>query len=254
MRHFIVYHKADDRGQLDRTEQYETEAIVSKKSLKILQTAIGNRVWLFEGCGTTTRNPVFSLAYSFLAEAAEGASAGKENRLSGSSVVYFENEALNDLPWFRKLKIEMANFSLGFQEVRNPEIIAQLEAYLAEEYNTNSNESLPSMFTEGGRKRTEISIRQRSQSARLACIRHYGTACFVCGFDFGQFYGERAKGFIEVHHRKQISESNGSRNIDAVSDLVPLCANCHRAMHLSNPPMDVELLREQIQRRPNQTP
>lgn len=131
--------------------------------------------------------------------------------------------------------------------------IAQLEVYLTEEEHADFGESPPAVFTEGGRRRVEISVRERSASARLASIRHHGSSCFICGFDFGRFYGKRAKGFIEVHHRKQISESSGLRPVDAVSDLVPLCANCHRVVHLTNPPADVEALKEEIQKRPNQS-
>ncbi len=253
MRHFVAYHKADVRGLLDRTEQYDTVAIGSKKSLKTLQSAIGSRVWLFEGRGTTTGNPVFSLAYSFIAETVEDAADGKERQLSGSSVVHFDDKALNGFSWFKTLMIEVANFSLGFQEVKSPKVLAKIEAFLAEEDHADFGEQPPAMFTEGGTKRVEISIPERSASARLACIRHHGSVCFVCGFDFGRFYGGLAEGFIEVHHRKQISESSGSRAVDAVSDLIPLCANCHRVVHLSNPPIDVEALKEEIQKRPNKS-
>jgi hypothetical protein len=250
MRHFVAYHIADKRGPLDRTRQHDIEAIGSKKSLKALQAAIGSRVWLFEGRGTTTGKPIFSLAYSFVAETAEDAPDGEEKQLSGSSVIYFEDEVLNDLPWFKRLKIEVANFSLGFQEVKNSDVIAQLAAYLATEDHADFTERTTT-FTEGGRRRVEISVRERSASARLACIRNYGTVCFVCGFNFGQFYGTVAEGFIEVHHRKQISESSDLRVVDAVSDLIPLCANCHRIVHLASPPIDVDILKEKLRRTSN---
>lgn len=248
MRHFVAYHIADKRGPIDRTQQNETEAIGSKKSLRILQAAIGSRVWLFEGRGTTTGNAVFSLAYSFLAKIAKDAPDGEEKQLSGSSVIYFSDDALNNFPWFNILKTEFANFSLGFQEVKSPEVIAELESYLVEEAHRDFGEPLPSVFIEGGRRRVEVDIRERSASARRACIRHHGAVCFVCGFDFGAFYGKRAEGFIEVHHRKQISESSGAREVDACSDLIPLCANCHRVVHLSNPPTDIEALKEELRR------
>jgi hypothetical protein len=246
MRHFVAYHKADDRGLLDRTEQYDTEAIGSKKSLRTLQSAIGSRVWLFEGRGTTTGSPEFSLAFSFVAAVAEGAPEGDEKRLSGGSVVYFDDEVLNDFQWFKRLKKEFANFSIGFQEVKCAEVIAQFEAYLTEEDHVDFGTQSAATFVEGGRRKIEISIRERSASARLACIRHHGAVCFVCGFDFGRFYGKQAEGFIEVHHRMQISGATGPRAVDAVSDLVPLCANCHRVVHLESPPIDVDRLKAEI--------
>jgi hypothetical protein len=63
---------------------------------------------------TRARDP----GVSNIAETAEDAAPGDEKRLSGSSLVYFDEEALNDLPWFKRLKVEVANFSLGFQEVK----------------------------------------------------------------------------------------------------------------------------------------
>ena len=247
MRHFVAYHKADDRGLLDRSEAFDVEAIGSKKSLKTLQSAIGSRIWLFEGRGTTTGNPEFSLAYSFIAELAEDAAPGEERQLSGSSVVYFDDEVLNDYSWFKRLKTEVANFSLGFQEVKNEEVVAQLEAFLAEEELAEISQGKPEKFIEGDGRKVLVSVRERSSAARLACIRHFGAVCFVCGFDFGRFYGKRAEGYIEVHHRKHISEFGEAHEVDPAADLVPLCANCHRVVHLE-PPISVEDLKHEIQK------
>ena len=249
MRHFVAYHRADVRGLLDREHQNCVETIGSKKSLKALRAAIGSRIWLFEGRGTTTGKATFSLVYSFIAKDVEDAEEGEEKRLSGSSVIYFDDEALNDFEWFKKLKTETANFSVGFQEVKNTDVVAQLEALLSDVDRADFGEHAASVFTEGGKRRVEISIRERSLSARLTCISHHGSVCFACGFDFARFYGARAEGFIEVHHRKQISESNGSRAVDPISDLVPLCANCHRVVHLSHPLLEVEVLKEEIKKR-----
>ena len=53
----------------------------------------------------------------------------------------------------------------------------------------------------------------------------------MCRFDFEKSYGERGKGFIEVHHIKPLSSSNEEMIINPETDLVPVCANCHRMIH-----------------------
>ncbi len=53
--------------------------------------------------------------------------------------------------------------------------------------------------------------------------------CEVCGFDFEKTYGQLGAGYIEVHHKKPVSE--GERITDLNNDLVMLCSNCHRMIH-----------------------
>ena len=61
-------------------------------------------------------------------------------------------------------------------------------------------------------------------------IKLHGTRCQACGFDFDEFYGrDQAGSYIEVHHVKPLSEHEGE--VDPASDLVCLCANCHRMAH-----------------------
>ena len=58
-----------------------------------------------------------------------------------------------------------------------------------------------------------------------------GSACKVCGFDFGIAFGEGFSGKIEVHHIKPISEIGKEYVVDPVHDLVPVCPNCHMMLH-----------------------
>ncbi|RMD59199.1 hypothetical protein D6833_11785 [Candidatus Parcubacteria bacterium] len=53
----------------------------------------------------------------------------------------------------------------------------------------------------------------------------------ACGFDFESVYGERGKGYIEVHHVVPISRLDGETLVDPEKDVVVLCANCHRMVH-----------------------
>lgn len=56
-------------------------------------------------------------------------------------------------------------------------------------------------------------------------------SCEVCGFNFGQAYGSRGEGYIEVHHVTPLHVSGVVET--SLEDLVLLCANCHRMIHRS---------------------
>ena len=71
---------------------------------------------------------------------------------------------------------------------------------------------------------------------RKACIeifrqRHGGRiVCECCGFDFARAYDIKDE-YIEVHHRFPFSQTESEHPVNAETDLVPLCANCHRMIH-----------------------
>ncbi|GAB5407308.1 MAG: hypothetical protein Aurels2KO_55390 [Aureliella sp.] len=84
--------------------------------------------------------------------------------------------------------------------------------------------------TEGG-ARVVISLRaERSPRARHDAIKIHGTRCMACSFSFGEMYGDWGDGFIEVHHVVPLSEHE-QRDTNAATDLIVLCANCHRMVH-----------------------
>lgn len=102
---------------------------------------------------------------------------------------------------------------------------------------------------EGTQQRVEQNSYERNREARSQCIAHHGQACSVCGFDFGQVYGEFVGGFIHVHHLRPISMAGGAYRVDPIADLRPVCPNCHAAIHACDPPLDAEELRERMQKR-----
>ena len=63
--------------------------------------------------------------------------------------------------------------------------------------------------------------------------------CEICDFSFAAFYGKAAADYCEVHHLVPLGEAEGARKT-SLKDLVILCANCHRVVHLRNPPFTVE--------------
>ena len=74
--------------------------------------------------------------------------------------------------------------------------------------------------------------------------------CEVCGFSFNHTYGEHAAEYCEVHHLVPLSEVQQS-TITKMKDLAILCANCHRVVHLRNPPYGITELGEMISHRKN---
>lgn len=92
--------------------------------------------------------------------------------------------------------------------------------------------SIKDDFSEGAKTHVEEEHRYRDRSARQACIDYWGYQCQCCGMDFGEVYGnELGEGYIQVHHLKPVSSFDDIHKVDPISDLVPLCANCHAMIH-----------------------
>lgn len=94
--------------------------------------------------------------------------------------------------------------------------------------------------TEGKSEKKESMVKSRSRRLREAALSHYreadgGIRCAVCGFDFRQAYGELGKDYIELHHEHPICQysDEGVEKIlkEALANIRPLCANCHRMIH-----------------------
>lgn len=66
--------------------------------------------------------------------------------------------------------------------------------------------------------------------------------CSVCSFSFPESYGKIGKGFIEAHHTQPIAQLAPDTKI-SITDLVPICSNCHSMLHRSRPWLSVEQLR-----------
>lgn len=101
-------------------------------------------------------------------------------------------------------------------------------------------------FHEGKKMLTSGFQYERDPKARKECIKHHGTVCVVCGFDFYEFCGELGLGFIHVHHVTDVAVQ-GETIINPRKDLVPVCPNCHAMLHRrSKPARTVEELKKVI--------
>ena len=86
-------------------------------------------------------------------------------------------------------------------------------------------------FAEGAVRRVEINSYERNPEARSACLAHYGSACVICGMEFGLVYGKEFSGFIHVHHLRPIASIGQEYRVDPIADLRPVCPNCHAVIH-----------------------
>lgn len=104
-------------------------------------------------------------------------------------------------------------------------------------------------FHEGAAKQVTVNKYERSPEARRACISHFGHACSVCDFDFGEQFGEFGQGFIHVHHLMPLHEIGEQYEVDPINDLRPVCPNCHAMLHRRKPPLTVEELSQIVKRK-----
>lgn len=67
--------------------------------------------------------------------------------------------------------------------------------------------------------------------------------CDVCGWSMAQLYGKHGFGFIEAHHNEPLGSTLGER-ITRISELSPVCPNCHAILHRSG--LTIEDLRAEV--------
>jgi len=70
--------------------------------------------------------------------------------------------------------------------------------------------------------------------------------CTVCNLSFLKKYLIYGQDFIEAPHNKPISELT-EETVMKISDLSPVCSNCHRIIHRERPFLSIHELREIVQ-------
>ena len=78
------------------------------------------------------------------------------------------------------------------------------------------------------RERNQTIVRKKKDLAK-------SFECEICGFSFARVYGADAKEYCEVHHLAPLSDVEDTTKT-RMKDLAIVCANCHRVIHLRNPP------------------
>jgi hypothetical protein len=100
--------------------------------------------------------------------------------------------------------------------------------------------------TEGRRRLVLHLQRERNQTVVRNKKRQAASLdCEVCGFSFSRAYGSAASDYCEVHHLLPLSDVEDSTQT-RIGDLAILCANCHRVVHLHNPPYTLTEVRSML--------
>lgn len=94
-------------------------------------------------------------------------------------------------------------------------------------------------------------FRERSgklvQQAKANALKRWGRlSCAGCTFDFGGAYGPESAHIIDCHHTKPVSTLATDGGKTHISDLVLLCANCHRVVHSRRPWLSIPELKTRI--------
>lgn len=116
------------------------------------------------------------------------------------------------------------------------ELVIPILAAMAELYGYDSVEEVvsPAGEIEGAVSVAVVKRRERNPRNRLLALRIHGAACKICGLDPDARYSD-LRSIIEVHHLQPLSLLGEPRVYDPAEDLIPLCPNCHRAVHTRRP-------------------
>lgn len=99
-------------------------------------------------------------------------------------------------------------------------------------------------YSEGKVKKVLVNSYERNPIARKKCIEHFGLNCQVCEFNFKKTFGDLGKDFIHVHHKIDISTVGNEYSVNPLTDLIPVCPNCHSMLHKKKPAYTVDELKE----------
>jgi 5-methylcytosine-specific restriction protein A len=114
------------------------------------------------------------------------------------------------------------------------------EDYIIYPEDLNSGEE----YSEGKGKLITVNRYERNPIARKRCIEHYGWNCQVCELNFQSRYGNIGKTFIHVHHKIELHTIGKEYSVNPITDLIPVCPNCHSMLHKRKPAYSTEELKE----------
>ncbi len=142
----------------------------------------------------------------------------------------------------------------------NEELVDDLKKVVAfyDQYLANSNlltsdtdfRTSIGQVEEGKRKLIKHYTRERNakivKEAKSIALRKSGELrCEICGFSFRDRYGSLAQNYIEGHHIKPVASMKEGETT-SVEDILLICSNCHRVIHLKYPPLTIDEVRKAI--------
>lgn len=110
------------------------------------------------------------------------------------------------------------------------------------EYIENNTE-----YLEGAITSINVNAYERNSKARNECLKHYKYKCKICDFDFEKKYGDIGREYIHVHHVIPISKIKKEYMINPITDLIPICANCHAMIHRKKEALTIDELKKIIE-------
>ena len=102
-------------------------------------------------------------------------------------------------------------------------------------------------FPEGSSVSIQVNRYERDPRNRAAALAIHGYQCMACKTQMSDVYGAIAEGLIEVHHTTPLSTLEAEYLVDPAKELIPLCPNCHRVIHRSDPPLTLSELIDTVE-------
>ena len=154
---------------------------------------------------------------------------------SGNAVIIPGNERIFEIP--RANSAERFGFGISQlwyakednEKVRN--LVSIVFDYIGGKRYIWTEQDDKEYFESGISKKADVNIYERNSEARKACLEFNGYKCQICGFESEKVYGKGFEHLIHVHHIKPISEQGGKYSVNPQTDLIPVCPNCHMALH-----------------------
>ena len=236
MRHYIAFHKVEEWGPVDETGPEFTHW--TPKPMTYLEKTLGQNLWVISG-ERTGNKLTYKLCHVLKPEKIRRSGAGYMIRGNGTG--FAPHVDVTEQDWFNTLLDEQNGLTLGVNEIKDGSVIDALLSFMGVPSLADFPDEIvqPQMYIEGATRPVMVNAYERDRNARAACIAHYGACCLVCGFDFEAQYGERGKGVIDVHHLKPLSEVSPRYQVDPITDLRPVCPNCHTIIHRGTAPLSI---------------
>jgi predicted HNH restriction endonuclease len=156
------------------------------------------------------------------------------------------------IPWSHQVRVQWRTNFPPVKVLLGAELHAVIE--LSEdsvaqiENETYHDQDIPELTVIDGNSVLAKHLRYERNSTFIHKIKERALArnkmlnCQVCGFSFLEKYGEIGKGFIEAHHKKPLSEIK-QQTLKTEGDILLVCSNCHRMLHLDSLAIDSEELK-----------
>ena len=189
--------------------------------------------------------------YSQLLRSLNPTVASTEPRYRNVNGIYLRlmNYRSCDPYWLAQGKVGMSSGSTGrCKEIwdefaGDADIVAGLARELklenSQTYNSKDEANAENVSVKEGARRLRIHYSRERKSQRQQKLKefrktHSNLFCEACGFTSSQYPLAAQDSVFEVHHKVPLSEADGMVETK-LGDLAILCANCHRAIHATEP-------------------